>query len=31
LAEEITSLDEQEQNALWEYVAELTFRRGLID
>jgi hypothetical protein len=29
LAEEITSLDEQEQNTLWEYVAKLTFQRGL--
>jgi len=29
LAEEITSLDEQEQNMLWEHVAELNFRRGL--
>jgi len=29
LAEEFTSLDEQEQNMLWEYVAELNFRRGL--
>ena len=29
LAEEIISLDEQEQNALWEYVAELNFRHGL--
>ena len=31
LAEEITSLDEQEQNALWECVVELNFRRGLHD
>ena len=31
LAEEITSLDEQEQNALWECVVELNFRRGLRD
>jgi len=29
LAEEITSLDEQDQNALWECVVELNFRRGL--
>ena len=31
LAEEITSLDEQDQNALWECVVELNFRRGLRD
>ena len=31
LAEEITSLDEQDQNALWECVIELNFRRGLHD
>lgn len=29
LAEETSSLNEQEQNALWEYVAKLNFRRGL--
>ena len=31
LAEEITLLDEQEQNMLWEYVAEINFRHGLHD
>jgi len=31
LAEEITSLDEQEQNSLWECVVELNFRHGLHD
>jgi len=31
LAEEIISLDEQEQNALWECVVEFNFRRGLHD
>ena len=31
LAEEITLLDEQKQNSLWECVVELNFRRGLHD
>jgi hypothetical protein len=31
LAEEITLLDEQEQNILWEHVAEINLRRGLYD
>jgi hypothetical protein len=29
LAAEITSLNEQEQETLWEYVAKLNFRHGL--
>jgi len=29
LAEEITSLDEQDQRKLWECVAEINFRHGL--
>ena len=29
LAAEVAALEEQEQRALWEHVAELNFRRGL--